>query len=137
MTFPDASATDGPWSPGDTYEIQVYPAEHPARGPQHWVAYHLNGTEADAQKYISEHPDDYAEHYARLLSRIISHELSHGIGAPDHTPRTAGDKKCVMRYFAPVGLPQEPGRRLRAQGQDLAGFAVRGCWSKVDVSDQR
>lgn len=137
LTFPDASATDEiPWSPGDTYEIQVYPATI-RRAIIAWVGYHLSGTEAEARKYISEHPGDYDERYGRKLSSIISHELSHGIGAPDHTPRTAGDKKCVMRYFGPSDCPRDPADAFELKARTWPDSLCGGCWSKVDVSDRR
>jgi hypothetical protein len=135
-TFADASASDGPWSPGDTYMIQVYPANIRRRVIGS-VAYHLNGTEPDAQKHISEHPDDYAEHYARLLSRIISHEMAHGIGAPDHTPRADGDKKCVMRYFSLTDYPRNPADAFELKARTWPDSLCGGCWGKVDVSDRR
>jgi len=136
-TFPDFSATnDVPWSPGDTYEIRVYPANIRRRTIGRAV-YHLGVTEAEAQKYASEHPDDYAEHYARLLSRVISHEMSHGIGAPDHTPRSDGDKKCVMRYFAWEDCPKNPADPFELKARTWPDSLCSGCWGKVDVSDQR
>ena len=137
ITFPDASASDDiPWSPGDTYEIQIY-QRNLRRRVRNTVAYHLGGTEAEAQKYISEHPDDYAEHYARLLSRVISHEMSHGIGAPDHTPRADGDKKCVMRYFERSDCPKNPADAFELKARTWPDSLCGGCWSKVDVSDRR
>jgi hypothetical protein len=135
-TFPDFSATSVPWSPGDTYEIRVYPANLRRRTVNRAV-YHLGVTEAEAQKYSSEHPDDFAEHYARLLSRVISHEMSHGIGAPDHTPRSDGDKKCVMRYFAWEDCPKNPADPFELKARTWPDSLCPGCWSKVDVSDQR
>ena len=135
-TFPDASASDAPWSPGDTYEIQVYPGT--IKRMIRWtVAFHLNSTEADAEKYINEHRDDWAEHYSRLLSQVISHEMSHGVGAPDHTPRADGDKKCVMRYFLQEDCPRNPADPFELKARTWPDSLCAGCWGRVNVSDRR
>lgn len=134
--FPDASAPAGPWSPVYTYEIQVYPAAI-RREIIAWVGYHLSGTEAEARKYISEHPGDYDERYSRELSGTISHEMSHGIGTDDHTPVTGGDKKCIMRYFSGDDCPKNPADPFELKARTWPDLLCGDCWRKVDVSDRR